>query len=41
MEMPTLSGVESKLSQFNLMELPNIHVLAILESTFVGAFSQC
>jgi hypothetical protein len=39
MEMPMLSGVESKLNQFNLMELPDIHVLANLESTSVDALS--
>jgi hypothetical protein len=39
--MPTLSGVESKLSQFNFMELLNIHVLANLENTSIDALSHC
>jgi hypothetical protein len=38
--MPTLSGVKNKLSQCNLMELPNIHVLANVENTSIHALSE-
>jgi hypothetical protein len=39
--MPTLSGVESKLNQCNLIEIPNIHVLANFENTSIHKLSQC